>query len=161
MNRRDFTRRVTDILRDNKIKKPVSIKKQVFHISDDEGNSKDFIIKKTDKDVIYTINDVDSIIEACLTALKECLKQGDPITFKGIGSLGLKYRKERSTKIVGTDTPVIIAGHYVPKFSFGEELRLCAKLYELSLKDRFDDLSIQDETADILAEDDIESDGDC
>ena len=49
MNKIDFIKCVSDVLRTNDIKKPVSIPKQVFHISDDEGNSKDFTVKKTDK----------------------------------------------------------------------------------------------------------------
>lgn len=160
MNRSSFTKRVTDILRENNVKKPISVKKQVFHISDDEGNSKDFVIKKTDKHAIYTINDVDAIIEACLTAIKECLKQGDYIAFRGIGSLGLKYRKERSTKLMGTDIPVVIAGHYVPKFTFGDDLRLCAKLYELSLKDRLEEPSFEEGDDEVTDDEDTdESDG--
>lgn len=152
MNRRDFIRQVTDVLRKNGVKKPISIPKQVFHISDDDGNSKDFIIKKTDKYSIFTINDVDAIIEACLYVIKECLKKGDPVSFRGIGSLGLKYRKERSTKIIGTDTSVVISGHYVPKFSFGDDLRLCAKLYELSLKDRLEEPDPQFDDEDFIEE---------
>ena len=139
MNRKDFTRAVTDMLRKKGMKKPISIPKQVFHISDDDGNSKDFTIKRTDKKAIYTFSDVDAVIEACLAVIKECLKKGDQITFRGFGTLGLIYRKERSTKMVGKGTPIKIAGHYIPKFSFGDDLRLSAKLYELSLKDRLKD----------------------
>ena len=58
MNRNEFVRRVTSVMRENDIRKPVSSPKQVFHISDDEGNSKDFVVRKTDKKVIFTIDDV-------------------------------------------------------------------------------------------------------
>lgn len=64
MNRTEFIKNVSDELRANDIRKPISIPKQVFHISDDEGNSKDFTIKKIDKTAIYTKDDVDNIINA-------------------------------------------------------------------------------------------------
>lgn len=136
MNKKNFIRRVSDLLRENNVKKPVSIPKQVFHISDDEGNTKDFTVKKTDKSVIYTIDDVNTILDACLCIVQDSLKHGEPITFHGFGTLGLNYRKPRMTKRVGTDEDVIIEGRYVPKFSFGNELRMCAKVYEMSLNDR-------------------------
>lgn len=136
MNKIDFIKCVSDVLRTNDIKKPVSIPKQVFHISDDEGNSKDFTVKKTDKSVQYTKVDVTAIVDACLYVIQESLKRGEPINFRGFGTLGLNYRKPRATKCVGTEEDVVIEGRYVPKFSFGNDLRMCAKIYELSLKDK-------------------------
>lgn len=136
MNKRDFIRSVSEVLRDNNIKKPISIPKQVFHISDDEGNTRDFAIKKIDKTAIYTINDVNAIIDACIYVIQECLKKGDPITIHGFGTLGLRYRKPRTTKSVNNNEDIVIEGRYVPKFTFGNDLRMCAKVYELSLSDR-------------------------
>lgn len=136
MNKKDLIRHVSDLLRENNIKKPVSVPKQVFHISDDEGNTKDFTVKKTDKKVIYTIDDVGVIVDACLCVIQNALKRGEPVSIHGFGSLGLHYRKPRMTKQIGTDNDVTIEGRYVPKFSFGNDLRMCAKVYELSLGDR-------------------------
>lgn len=136
MNKKDFIRCVSDLLRTNDIKKPVSIPKQVFHISDNEGNSKDFTIKKTDKSVLYTRDDVAAIVDACLYVIQDSLKRGEPVSFHGFGTLGLNYRKPRATKCVGTEENVVIEGRYVPKFSFGKDLRMCAKIYELSLSDK-------------------------
>lgn len=147
MNKIDFIKCVSDVLRTNDIKKPVSIPKQVFHISDDEGNSKDFTVKKTDKSVQYTKDDVTAIVDACLYVIQESLRRGEPINFRGFGTLGLNYRKPRATKCVGTEEDVVIEGRYVPKFSFGNDLRMCAKIYELSLKDKlYEPEPVYDET---------------
>lgn len=147
MNKNDFIKCVSELLRTNDIKKPVSIPKQVFHISDDEGNSKDFTIKKTDKAVLYTKDDVATILEACLYVIQESLKQGESINFRGFGTLGLNYRKPRATKRVNTDEEVVIEGRYVPKFTFGNDLRMCAKMYELSLNDKLNEQKqVYDET---------------
>lgn len=139
MNKKELIKCVTDALHTNNIKKPISIPKQTLHISDNEGNSKDFTIRKTDKSVCYTKDDVTAIVDACIYVIQESLKQGEPISVHGFGTLGLNYRKPRATKHVGTSEDVIIAGRYVPKFSFGNDLRMCAKVYELSLCDRLHD----------------------
>ncbi len=142
MNKKEFIKCVADTLQANNIKKPISIPKQVLHISDNEGNSKDFSIKKTDKSVSYTKDDVSAIVDACIYIIQESLKQGEFITVQGFGTLGLNYRKPRATKHVGTSEDIVIAGRYVPKFSFGNDLRMCAKVYELSLDDRFSDTEL-------------------
>lgn len=139
MNRKNFIKSVADVLRENDVKKPVSIPKQVFHISDDEGNTKDFAVKKTDKTVMFTQEDVSNIVDACICVIMDSLKRGEPISFHGFGTLGLNYRKPRRTKIVGSEQEVAIDGHYIPRFSFGNDLRMCAKIYELSLRDRLEE----------------------
>lgn len=147
MNKKDFIKCVSELLRANDIKKPVSMPKQVFHISDNEGNSKDFTIRKTDKSVMYTKDDVTAIVDACLYVIQESLKRGEPVSFHGFGTLGLNYRKPRATKCVGTEEDVVIEGRYVPKFSFGNDLRMCAKIYELSLNDKLQEPApVYDET---------------
>lgn len=135
MNRNELVRRIASVMRERDLRKPVSSPKQVFHISDDEGNKKDFVLKKTDKSVIYTIDDVDAMLGVCLDVIEDALKHGEPITVRGFGTLYLKYRKARATKSVWTDERIDIDARYVPKFAFGSRLRMCGKLFELSLND--------------------------
>jgi nucleoid DNA-binding protein len=135
MNRKELVRRVAAELRDGDIRKPISIPKQVFHISDDEGHSKDFVVRKTDKSVIYTVEDVEAIIDTCLAVIEDSIKHGEPITLRGFGTLGLRYRKPRVLKHVETGEEVTAEGRYVPRFYFGNDLRMAAKVYELSLAD--------------------------
>lgn len=135
MNRKELVRRIASVMRENNVRKPVSSPKQVFHISDDDGNTKDFVIRKTDKSVLFTADDVEAIVDACLFVIEEAMKRGEPVSIRGFGTLGLKYRKPRATKKLGTDEWVDIDARYVPKFTFGNDLRMCAKVYELSLQD--------------------------
>lgn len=135
MNRKEFDRRVASVMRENGIRKPVSSPKQVFHISDDEGNKKDFVIRKTDKSVMFTIEDIESVIDSCIYVIKEALKRGENITFHGFGSLGVHHRKARATKRPDTGEWVEVEARYIPKFTFGNDLRMCTKLYELSLNE--------------------------
>ena len=136
MNRRELISRIANVMRKEDLKKTISMPKQIFHISDDEGNQKDFIVKKSDKRVLYTADDIDAVIGACMTAVEEALMNGESISIKGFGTLGLKYRAQRATKRPGTDEWVDVEARYIPKFSFGDRLRRCGKVYELSLNDR-------------------------
>lgn len=133
MNRKEFVRRVTSVMRENNIRKPVSSQKHVFHITDDEGNTKDLVIKKSDKGVLFTTDDVEAMVDTCLAVIEDALKHGEPISFRGFGTLALHYRKARRTKHPDTGEEVEIPDRYIPKFAYGKDLRMCAKVFELSL----------------------------
>ncbi len=135
MNKKDLISRVSSVLQSNGVSKKISTPKQVFHISDNEGNHKDFIIRKTDKEVNFNSSDIGAIIDACLIVIEDSLKRGEEISIHGFGTLGLHHRAARKTKRVGTDDWVEIKARYVPKFVSGNNLKLAAKIYELSLQD--------------------------
>jgi nucleoid DNA-binding protein len=145
MNRSELARKITGVLRDNDVRKPISSPRHVFHITDDEGNSKDFVVKKKERGAIYTVDDVNAILDACQYVIEDALRHGDNISVRGFGTLGLKYRKERATKKLGTDEWVRVAARYVPRFEFGNELRKCAMVYEASLGDRLPEPQCADE----------------
>lgn len=136
MNRRDLARTAADVLRKNSVRKTITIPKQVLHISDDSGIQKDFTVKRADKEVLYTIDDVNAILDALICVIKDSLKSGDSVSIHGLGTFGLKYRKPRTTKSIDSDDTITIDGRFVPKFSFGNDLKLCAKIYEMSFEDR-------------------------
>lgn len=138
MNKKDLIGRVTDTLRKNNLRKPVSMRKHTFHITDDEGNSANFNISKKEKSVIYTIDDVANIIDACLAVIVDSIKNGEEISIQGFGSLGLHYRAARRTKEPNSGEWCEIEARYVPKFSFGKDLRMAARLYEVSLVENQD-----------------------
>ena len=135
MNKNEFIRRVAGVLRENEIKKPVYIKKSVFHISDDYGNSADFTIKQDDKQMLYTVDDVSCIIDACLAVIEEALKNGERVTFKGFGSIGLRRRAPRKIRQVNTNEWCEVEERLVPNFHFGNALRMAARVYEMTQKD--------------------------
>ena len=135
MNRKELVRRTAGLMREKDIRKPVSMPKQVFHISDDEGNKRDFTLRKIDKSVIYTADDVEAIIDNCIEVIQEALKHGEEISVRGFGTLGLKYRKKRTLIHVGTGEQIEMDSHYVPKFTSGHDLKMCAKVYEMFLKE--------------------------
>lgn len=148
MNKKQLISRVVSELHGKGISKRVSVPKQVFHISDDEGNQKDFVVRSVDKTVNFNSTDVSSIIETTLSVIEDVLKQGDEVSLHGFGTFGLHHRAPSRTKLVGTDEWVNINARYIPKFSFGNNLKLAAKLYELSLNDSINDEVIEEESGD-------------
>lgn len=135
MNRKQLISNITAVLKDSNKRKEVSSPKHTFHISDDHGNSKDFVVKATEKTVMYTTKDVEAIIDACIKVVEDSIKRGEAVTIQGFGSLHVHHRKGRKTKSPGTDEWVDVPERYIPKFDFGNRLRLAARVYGWSLKD--------------------------
>lgn len=135
MNKKDLAREAAALLRDRGSRKSVSVPKQIFYISDDDGNTRQFSVKKKDRNVVYTIDDVESILDALIDVTMDALRTGDNVSIRGFGSLALQHRKARSTVHPDTGEPIIIQARYVPKFSFGADLRTCARVYEAHLKE--------------------------
>lgn len=136
MNKKEFVSRVAETLRENGLRKPVSIRKHTFHITDDEGNSADFNIRQQEKSVLYTVDDTANIIDACLAVIVDSIRRGEEINIKGFGCLGLHYRAARRTKEPNTGEWCDVDARYVPKFAYGHDLRLAARLYEASLAEK-------------------------
>ena len=132
MNKKELSSRVAEVLRANNIRKPVSVKKQTFHITDEDGNTADFHIKQQDKNVLYTVDDTANVIDACIAVILDAIKNGEEISIKGFGSLGLHYRAARRTKEPNSGEWCEIEARYIPNFSYGNDLRMAARLYELS-----------------------------
>lgn len=138
MNKKELISKTVDVLRENNIRKPITAQKTVFHISDDYGNQSDFVVKKSDRGLLFTTSDVASIIDACLAVIEDSIKHGEDVSIHGFGTLGIHHRAARQTKHPDTGETVNIDARFVPKFNFGNTLRMAAKVYELSLSDRED-----------------------
>ena len=143
MTKSELIRRAAVYLKEKGVRKPVSMPKQKFFVSDEEGNSKAFTIKQTEKTVMYNIDDITAMVDACIEIMEDALKNGEEIYIKGFGTLKLHLRKARWTYNPQTKEPIDVVARYLPKFTFGKELRMCAKLYELSLGNN--DVNINEE----------------
>lgn len=139
MNKQGLIDKVTAVLKDNNVRKPVTAQKTVLHITDDEGNNSDFVIKKSNKGLLFTAKDVTAIIDALIAVVEDSMKRGEEISIHGFGTLGVKYRAARKTKHPESGELVEIGERYVPKFNFGNSLRMAAKVYEMSLTENLGD----------------------
>jgi nucleoid DNA-binding protein len=136
MNKKELAAKAADLLREQDIRKPVKIKKHVFTVSDADGNCANFAVKRGDKMVLYSVDDVVNIIDACLEITRRAIQDGEEIAIKGFGTLGVQKRAARATKRPDTGEWCTVPERYVPKFYFGNELRVAARVFELSIPER-------------------------
>lgn len=135
MNKKQIVSEITNRLRENSIRKDVCVPKYVFHLSDDNGNHKDFVVKVKDKTVAYTAKDVEAILEVFTCIVEDSLKRGESVTWQGFGTFGVHFRAARKVRNPNTGEWTDVAERHVPKFHFGKRLRLAARVYHWSLQD--------------------------
>lgn len=133
-NKKKLVMRATELLRDNEVRKYVRSKKSKIYISDDEGNTNTFVIKTADKNLLFNSTDVETILDACLAAIEECIRNGEDVNIHGFGAWRLNKRAARQVKHPETGEPVNLDEHYVAKFSAGNMLKNAAMVYDMSEK---------------------------
>ena len=135
MKKKELVSYVTEQLKANEKRKPITIPKQVFHISDNEGNGKDFVVKSSSKTAAYTTKDVEAVIDATIEVIVEAMKRGEEVSVTGFGVLAPHKRAERQTIHPNTGQRVVVKERYVPKFTYGKTLRRAALIYNMSLSE--------------------------
>ncbi len=139
MTQKEFARLVSRRLKEKGVRKAVGKQKYVLHISDDEGNSKDFIAKKDRRKIMFTTEDIEAIITAAIEVAIEAVGRGDTVTYRGFGSLYLKYVKPRLFRNINNGEMEVIPDHHVPGFKPGVLLYDVVKMYDLQQNDRKND----------------------
>ena len=135
MTRAELVKRIATYLHSNNIRKPVHAKRHTFHISDDEGNHKDFHVHQTDKTVMFTMDDINAVLDGYLTVVEDALKHGETVTIRNFGTFGLHYRAPRKARHPDTGELIDVPEQYVPKFSFANGLKMAARSYKLLLQE--------------------------
>lgn len=135
MNKSELVSAVTKkLLEENKAKK-MHAQRHKFYISDPDGNCAEFEIKRKLRSIPFTNKDVESILDAILDVTEESIRCGDGVSIQGFGNLCLHKRAARRTKKPGTNEWVEIEERLVPKFFFGNRLRMAARAFELIKED--------------------------
>lgn len=129
MNQKEMTRRIAKILMDSKIKKKIIMPGYQIHLSDNFGNEQIFKSNTCSIDKKYTVQDVEIIMNTFLWVLSNALKDGEKVVFRGWFSVEPQYRKARKTKHPDTGEELIVDGHYIPKFKFGNWLKDAVTCY--------------------------------
>lgn len=126
----EFVSSVYNHLRESDARKPVTIPKSQFTITDDEGHVRHFSVKRRDKEVLYSPDDVKKILYAIVDIVLDALKHGETISIPRVGTLHIHYREARKVRIPGSRQWKDIPAHYVPKLDPALALRESAKVYE-------------------------------
>ena len=155
MNRGEFVKAIVGKLRELGYRKPVRTPKHVFHISDDHGTTRNFVVAQTDRTEMFTQDDVENFLEALVDVVKESLSRADPVRIRGFGTFGLKWRNSRFVNHPNGQR-IEIPGSYIPVFVFSEEFRILGKLYGITV----DELISRQEKDQFTEDDEDLEDGD-
>lgn len=129
MTKKQLATRVVEVLLENNVKKHVPPTRTTFHITDDSGHKSDFIVRKEQSPLKFTIEDVLYILETCFAVIAESLRIGDKVSLPGFGAFYLKRRAARISPHPKTGEPQEIKEHYIVKFDDGKLLRTAATIY--------------------------------
>lgn len=61
-------------------------------------------------------NQVQAVVEAFMTSVKESLAQGEPVYLRGFGSFIVKRRAQKTARNITANTTMVIPAHNVPAF---------------------------------------------
>ena len=158
MNKTGLMAGAASYLREKGYRKKLPPAKRIFYLSDDEGNSKQMVVTFGSRDMVYTARDVGIILEAILHTIYEAMKRGEPVQIIGFGTLRVKLAKGRVMKHVSTGKETVVKDRYIPRIVFGKTANLCAKLYELSLKDKVEEVPLYSDEDYMFEDDEIVDD---
>lgn len=133
MNKKKLIARAAEVLRQNNVRKSVPKQRSVLHISDDEGNHSNFTIRKPGRGVLFNADDVEAVLDACLAVVEDTLKHGEEIYIHGYGTIDLHYRAPKRVRIPATGEWADVNARFLPHFSMGKNLKMAAKVYEMSV----------------------------
>ena len=122
MNKKELMSAVANVLRENKIRKSVKTKSEVFRvIQDGSGDEAVFTIDRADRKILYSIEDVQNIIDATIAVVLDCIRRGEPVSVRGFGSLSTIRVAPRRSKdpIAGNwyDVPSFVRPKFKPGFA--------------------------------------------
>ena len=136
MTEKEFEKRIVDYLRGHDIRKGVRAIRMVLHISDDEGNKKDFAVNKKRTDVLFDRDDVHAFMQAYMAVVTDAITHGEEVRFLNFGAFRLKKRKATKARHPETKELIDVPAYYYPAFTFSEKLKNAARFYGEDVKER-------------------------
>lgn len=136
MNEKDLAKRIVEVLKNNNVRKDVRATRMVLHITDDEGNSKDFVARKPRTDVMFDKNDVTAMLQAFMAVVSDAILNGEEIRMFNFGTFKIKQKAATRARHPETKEIVEIPSYYYPSFTFAKRLKNAAKLFTASQRER-------------------------
>lgn len=140
MTKQELVSKVTEVLKNNNVTKPVSVPNTSFYVCDENDNRKKFTISVPDRNVSYNKKDVGRVIDAVLAVLEDTIQNGGFINIYGVGTIGVKKRAARMVRIPLTDNFQHVPEHYAPYVEFGNIIKRAAKIYNLNMNEGMVDI---------------------
>ena len=127
---------------DSGYRKPVTVPRHTFVISDDEGNESKFFVRKRDRRVTLSRRDVITVVNAYVDFVADAIRRGDSVALQEFGTIKPHYRAARRSFApkggyqggFSTTDMQELPAHYLPKFDASARLRRAARLYGNDIK---------------------------
>ena len=137
MNKKELVAAVAERLRVNDIRKQVKTKSEIFRvIQEDSGDEAVFTIDRKDRRVIYSMEDVQNILDAAIDVVIDSIRRGESVNVRGLGALSTVRVAARRTKEPEADIWHDIPEMTRPKFRAGFQLAAAARAFGLQEDER-------------------------
>lgn len=130
MNKPQLVSKAGEVLRNNGVKRSVSVPDCVLYVMDDLGNKKKFTVSVPDREVSYTNKDVANVLDAVFAVVEDAIKHGEEVHLYGMGSLKLSKREAGMMQVPGRDEWFEVPEHYIPYFKIGDVIKHAARFYD-------------------------------
>lgn len=127
--------RIADKMREYGMRKPVKIPKHSFIVSDNDGHKATFNVRSSDKEVLYTTEDVAKFLDVFVETIVNAIKQGESVMLFGFGTFHVKTRAPSKLKDFQSGQMIEVPEHYCLKFEIGEMLKTAIKLYNVGVEE--------------------------
>ena len=128
MNKKELVAAVSDALRQNDIKKQIKTKSEIFRVIQDEtGDEAVFTIDRKDRRVMYSLDDIQNILDMTIDVIVDTIRRGESINVRGLGTLTTVRVAARRTKEPEADIWHDIPAMTRPKFRPGFQLAAAAR----------------------------------
>lgn len=135
MQKSDLIVKTAEVMRREGFRKEVNFPRQVFTISNESGLSKEFVIRGSKRNFVYSKEDVKRVLDTAEEVLLDAIRSGGAVNIRGFGEFGVSYRTPRRTKHPVTGEEINIPPRLIPRFIAGERFKVSARMYEESLRE--------------------------
>lgn len=135
MTDKDVAKRITEVLKDNNVRKDVRATRVTFHITDESGTTKDFTVKKPRTDVLFTLNDVRSFLEAFVAVVTDEMLKGGEVRLRDLGIFKARQRAACKVRHPETREVVDVPAFYYPVFTYATKVRNAVRYYSVYAED--------------------------
>lgn len=136
MNKKELIAAAVDLLKENDIRKPVTLASETFRVTQEStGDDAAFTVRRKDKQLSYTHRDVQNILDVLLCLAEDAVKRGEPINIRGFGTLETKHVAARRVREPQEEIWHDIPECFRPKFRPGFQLLAAARAHGLLMAD--------------------------
>ncbi len=136
MNKKELITATVDVLRENDIRKPITLKNETFRVTQESsGADATFSVARADKRMLYTATDVQNILDAMLCLVEDAMRHGETVNIRNFGTLSVRHAAAHRVREPNEEIWHEIPAGFRPKFRPGQRLLAAARVFGLQKDD--------------------------